>query len=125
MTQRKKNMAHKRSVPVASKNVSSPAQRIKKYREKMKAAGFKEIRRWVPDVDAPGFDEECRRQAESLKTDPQEKEALDFIEQAADWGERVPDSDENITALKGIVSIASSVSVEEMNQVIKRKACRP
>ncbi len=50
------------------------------YRARKKAAGYKEIRRWVWDVNSPAFIEQLRREAEVLKNAPEEKEAMDFIE---------------------------------------------
>lgn len=48
---------------------------------------MKLLRVWVPDPHAPGFREEAERQASLLRGAPEEREALDFIEAAADWGE--------------------------------------
>jgi Protein of unknown function (DUF3018) len=57
-----------------------PKSRFAAYRARKKAAGFKEIRRWVWDVNSPAFIEQMRLEAEILKDAPEEKEALDFIE---------------------------------------------
>ena len=46
--------------------------------------GMKLLRLWVPDPKAPGFAAEARRQAALLRAAPEEREALDFIEAAAD-----------------------------------------
>jgi hypothetical protein len=48
---------------------------------------MKLVRIWVPDPHAPGFREEALRQARLLRGRPEEPDALDFIEAAADWGE--------------------------------------
>lgn len=48
--------------------------------------GMKMLRIWVPDTKAPGFAAEARRQAALLRDAPEEREALDFIEAAADFG---------------------------------------
>ena len=48
------------------------------------------LRVWVPDPQAPGFREEAHRQALLLRGAPEEREALDFIEAAADWGDAPP-----------------------------------
>jgi hypothetical protein len=45
------------------------------------------LRVWVPDPRAPGFPEEAQRQALLLRGSPEEQEALDFIEAAADRGD--------------------------------------
>ena len=50
----------------------------------MKAAGLKPVTIWVPDVNAPGYREEIRRQCKSLQDDPQEAQILAEIEQWAD-----------------------------------------
>jgi hypothetical protein len=34
------------------------AKRVRKHREKMKAAGLKPVTIWVPDVNAPGYAQE-------------------------------------------------------------------
>jgi hypothetical protein len=48
---------------------------------------MKLLRVWVPDPHAPGFLEEADRQARLLQGAPEEREALDFIEGAADLGD--------------------------------------
>lgn len=48
---------------------------------------MKLLRVWVPDPHAPGFREEAHRQALLLRGAPEESDALDFIEGAADRGD--------------------------------------
>jgi hypothetical protein len=60
------------------------AKRVRKHREKMKAAGLKPVTIWVPDVNAPGYQDEIRRQCKSLQNDPQEQQILAEIEAGAD-----------------------------------------
>lgn len=57
------------------------AKRVRKHREKMKAAGLKPVTIWLPDVNAPGYREEIRRQCLILNNDPQEQRVLAEIEQ--------------------------------------------
>ncbi|MDB5620024.1 antitoxin MazE family protein [Tardiphaga sp.] len=57
------------------------AGRVRKHRDKMKAAGLKPVTIWVPDLNAPGYREEIRRQCLILKNDPQEPRILAEIEQ--------------------------------------------
>ncbi len=59
--------------------------KFKRYRATQKQRGMKLVRLWVPDPQAPGFRREARRQAQLLRGAPEEREALDFIEAAADW----------------------------------------
>jgi hypothetical protein len=60
------------------------AKRVRKHREKMKAAGLKPVTIWVPDINSPGYREEIRRQCKLLQDDPQEEQILTEIEQWAD-----------------------------------------
>ena len=46
-------------MPPASTN----AQRVRKRRAALRAQGLRPIQIWVPDTRAPGFAEECARQA--------------------------------------------------------------
>jgi Protein of unknown function (DUF3018) len=41
----------------------SRAERVERRRAKMRAAGLRPVQIWVPDIRAPGFAEECRRQS--------------------------------------------------------------
>ena len=54
--------------------------KFKAYRARKKAAGLKEVRRWVWDVNSPEFKEQLRREAEILNAAPGESETMDFIE---------------------------------------------
>jgi hypothetical protein len=42
--------------------VPTVAQRVRRRRDKLRAAGLRPIQIWVPDTRAPGFAEECERQ---------------------------------------------------------------
>ncbi|MCJ2055617.1 antitoxin MazE family protein [Methylobacterium sp. J-048] len=43
--------------------VTSIAQRVRKRRDALRAAGLRPVQIWVPDTTRPGFAEECRRQS--------------------------------------------------------------
>jgi hypothetical protein len=45
------------------------AKRVQKHRDKMKAAGFKPVTIWVPDVNAPGFKEQIGRDIAIINAD--------------------------------------------------------
>lgn len=64
--------------------MADSAKRVQKHRDKMKAAGLKPVTIWVPDVNAPGYREEIRRQCRLLSDDPKEQEVLAEIEQWTD-----------------------------------------
>ena len=74
-------------------NDASPTRqdKFRRYRERKKAAGLRQVRMWLPDVNAPGFREEAERQAGLLRGTKGEKEALEWTEalRAESW--KAPD----------------------------------
>ncbi len=69
-----------------SKSADGP-DKFQRYRASKKAAGMKLVRLWLPDPRTPGFAAEAERQGSLLRRAPEEVDALDFIEAAADWGD--------------------------------------
>ena len=63
---------------------STSAQRVEKRRAALRAQGLRPIQIWVPDTRAPGFVEECARQAAIVdaanRADP---ELMQFMDAAA------------------------------------------
>jgi Protein of unknown function (DUF3018) len=60
------------------------------YRARKKAGGLREVRMWVPDVDAPGFWERSVLAAAILRDAPEEEDTMLFVEalqagSADDW----------------------------------------
>jgi hypothetical protein len=55
------------------------AKRVQKHRDKMKAAGFKPVTIWVPDVNAPGFKEQIAREIELINNSADEKLILEQL----------------------------------------------
>jgi hypothetical protein len=55
-------------------------QKVSRYRDRMRAAGLRPIQIWVPDTRRPDFARELMRQVALLYKQPEEQEALDFIE---------------------------------------------
>lgn len=59
-----------------------------RYRQRMRAAGLRPVQIWVPDRDAPGFEGEVRRQVRNINAAAEvERDTLDFIAAATDWGD--------------------------------------
>ena len=58
----------------------SAAEKNAAYRARMNASGLRLMQVWVPDTNAPDFDEEARRQMALVRDSPHEREELDFIE---------------------------------------------
>ena len=75
---------------------STGAQRVAKRRTALRAQGLRPVQIWVPDTRAPGFAEECARQAAiadaANRADP---ELVQFEKAAA------ADIAENLDALEG------------------------
>jgi len=61
-------------------------QKMRKYREKMRAAGLRPIQIWVPDTRSVHFAKEAKKQSLTVsKAVNSENKTLDFIEGIADW----------------------------------------
>lgn len=69
----------------ARKPARSGREKMRDYRQRLRAQGLRPVQIWVPDTRAPGFEEELRRQCRIAAASPAEEEALDFIEAVADW----------------------------------------
>ncbi|HEX3732161.1 MAG TPA: antitoxin MazE family protein [Mycobacteriales bacterium] len=63
---------------------ASVAERVRKRRAALRAAGLRPVQIWVPDSRRSGFAEECRRQSQMLRDDPHEVETLDWLAAASD-----------------------------------------
>jgi len=57
--------------------------KISRYRARLRARGLRPVQIWVPDTRRPGFADECRRQSMLVRNDPNEREILDQLTQAA------------------------------------------
>jgi hypothetical protein len=63
---------------------TSSRQKVAEHRKRLRAQGLRPIQIWVPDVRAPGFAEEARRQCLAVARSPHAKEDQDFIDAASD-----------------------------------------
>lgn len=59
--------------------MSDGAERVRKHREKMKAAGLKPVTIWVPDVNAPEFKAQIAREIAMINASTDEKIILDEL----------------------------------------------
>ena len=59
-------------------------ERMRGYRERMRAAGLRQISLWVPDVNSPVVREEAMRQTLLAKSAPDDRETLSLVESVAD-----------------------------------------
>ena len=63
-------------------NDASPAtNKFRRYRERKKAAGLREIRMWVPDVNAPGFQERLDAQIKLINESEDSRLAQEWIDE--------------------------------------------
>ena len=63
----------------------SATSKMSAYRKRMRAAGLRPLQIWVPDTRSAKFAEEARKQSLRAKRSKAEREALDFIDAAADF----------------------------------------
>jgi hypothetical protein len=64
---------------------TSTAERVKKHRDALRAAGLRPVQIWVPDTRNPAFAAECRRQSLIVaQAGAHESETLLWLEQVAD-----------------------------------------
>ena len=64
---------------------ATSAQRVEKRRAALRAQGLRPIQIWVPDTRAPGFAEECARQAAIVDAaNREDAELMDFADTALD-----------------------------------------
>ena len=64
---------------------ATTAQRVEKRRAALRAQGLRPIQIWVPDTRAPGFAEECARQAAIVDAaNREDAELMDFANAALD-----------------------------------------
>lgn len=67
----------------AKTKAATPSVKMRDYRARLRAQGLRPVQIWVPDIHAPGFKAEIRRQVGRL--DPaDEAETLAFIEAVAE-----------------------------------------
>lgn len=59
-------------------------ERVRRHREKLRAAGLRPVQIWVPDTRRRGFAEECRLQSRLLRDDRHEARTLNWLEAVAD-----------------------------------------
>lgn len=59
--------------------MASGAERVRKHREKMKAAGLKPVTIWVPDVNTPEYQAKIARAIAVINASESEKQILDEL----------------------------------------------
>jgi hypothetical protein len=63
----------------------TPKEKQHRYHRRLRHKGLRPVKIWVPDTRTDVFVSECRRQARLAARSAQERLALDFISEIADW----------------------------------------
>ena len=63
------------------------ARRVRKHREKMKAAGLKPVTIWVPDVNSPGYREALARDIARINADEESNRVMEDMLELADFSD--------------------------------------
>lgn len=63
---------------------TSVAERVKKHRAALRAAGLRPVQIWVPDTRREDFAQECRRQSALVRKDPYDTDTLNWLQAASD-----------------------------------------
>jgi hypothetical protein len=67
--------------------MSDGAKRVRKHRDKMKAAGLKPVTIWVPDVNAPGYREALARDIARINADQESTRVMEDMLELADFSD--------------------------------------
>ncbi|MGB7918910.1 MAG: antitoxin MazE family protein [Desulfobacterales bacterium] len=59
-------------------------QKMRQYRERLKASGLRPIQLWVPDVRSQKIIDEVRRQSVRVSSDSKEPGIMKFVESVMD-----------------------------------------
>ena len=60
-------------------------ERMRRYRERMRAKGLRPVQIWLPDTSSGGFAKEMRRQSLLAAASATERETLDWMEAVYEW----------------------------------------
>lgn len=60
-------------------------EKVREHRARLRAMGLRPVQIWVPDVRAPGFRAEARRQSLAVAGGGQAQEDQAFIDAVSDW----------------------------------------
>jgi len=60
------------------------AQKMKEYRNRLRASGLRPIQLWVPDIRSQKIIDEIRKQSLRVSSDSQNSNIMDFVESVMD-----------------------------------------
>ena len=67
--------------------------KVRQHRERLRAQGLRPIQIWVPDVRAPSFQAEARRQSLAVAASAHAADDQAFIDAASDWSDADRDAE--------------------------------
>lgn len=59
--------------------------KVNRYRQRMRAKGYRQVSFWIPDTRTPEFSAQARQQSLAVANSRRETEDLAFIESLIDW----------------------------------------
>ena len=68
-------------------NPKSSRLKVRAHRARLRKAGLRPIQIWVPDMRAPAFRAEARRQSKAVAASAKARTDQRFIDAISDWGE--------------------------------------
>ena len=73
---------------MASVSTPKPSRaKVQKHRARLRRQGLRPIQIWVPDVSAPAFRSEARRQSLAVAASAHAREDQEFIDAVSDRGD--------------------------------------
>lgn len=63
----------------------SAAEKVRQHRDRLRRRGLRPIQIWVPDIRAPEFRTEARRQSLAVAASAQAAEDQAFVDSVIDW----------------------------------------
>ena len=69
------------------RNSESSRDKVRAYRERKRAQGYRLMQRWVPDVDSEEFKREARRVALAIANSPTAEEDQAFVDAVSWWND--------------------------------------
>lgn len=69
------------------RNSESSRDKVRAYRERKRAQGYRLMQRWVPDVDSEEFKREAHRVALAIANSPTAEEDQAFVDAVSWWNE--------------------------------------
>ena len=68
-------------------NPKSSRLKVRAHRARLRKQGLRPIQIWVPDMRAPAFRAEARRQSNAVAASAKARADQRFIDAVSDWGE--------------------------------------